>query len=315
MWRPIWTALPQGQGVTNELFLARDLVATGHDYAQLTRMHRQGALHHLRRGAYIPVNLATEDQRRLSVEAGYRLATSDSVLSFGSAAVLHGLPVWPDAVERVHLTRSRRFSGRIRSAVHVHVALLDEADVTAIGGMRVTSLARTCADLARTVPLRQAVAAGDQALRRGMTRGQLADQVDAAARRYGVGRARVVTRLVDERSESVGESVSRCAMIEAGICLPELQAVISGDGFDARVDFLWRAQRVIGEFDGKIKYGRLLRRGEHPGDVVYAEKLREDRLRELGYRVVRWTWHDLADLSTFAERIRRALRAGADREH
>lgn len=301
--------------MSNDLLLARDLVATGYDYVQLTRMHRERALHHLRRGAYARANLTADDHRRLLAEAGYWLATSDSVLSFGSAAVMHGLPVWPDAVERVHLTRVRRFSGRIRSTVHVHVALLDEADVTAIDGMRTTSLARTCADLARTVPFRQAVAAGDRSLRQGMMHEQLVDQVDAAARRYGVGRARVVARLVDERSESVGESVSRCAMIEAGICMPELQAVITDDGFEARVDFLWRDQRVIGEFDGKIKYGRLLRTGEKPQDVVYAEKLREDRLRELGYRVVRWTWRDLGDLSAFAERIRRALRSGADQNH
>ncbi|MDN5916403.1 MAG: hypothetical protein L0I76_15095 [Pseudonocardia sp.] len=31
---------------------------------------------------------------------------------------------------------------------------------------------------------------------------------------------------------------------------------------------------VVGEFDGKIKYGRSLRPGQDPGDVVFEEKIR-----------------------------------------
>ena len=63
----------------------------------------------------------------------------------------------------------------------------------------------------------------------------------------------------------------------------------------AATDFAWHEQRVFGEFDGKMKYGRLLRAGETAGDAVFREKQREDRVRELtGYRCGRLVWTDLA---------------------
>ncbi|WP_204331757.1 hypothetical protein [Geodermatophilus sabuli] len=70
--------------------------------------------------------------------------------------------------------------------------------------------------------------------------------------------------------------------------------VWSADGaLLGRADSGWQEQRVIGEFDGRAKYGRPLRPGQ-PGDVVFAEKRREDAFREQGWGVVRWTWGDLA---------------------
>ena len=72
-------------------------------------------------------------------------------------------------------------------------------------------------------------------------------------------------------------------------------------------DFGWPAARTVGEFDGRVKYGRLVRPGQDPGDVVYAEKLREDRLRAQGLAVVRWTWSDLDDFDDVAERIHSRL--------
>lgn len=49
---------------------------------------------------------------------------------------------------------------------------------------------------------------------------------------------------------------------------------------------------MVGESDGRIKYGRMLKPGQKPEDVVYAEKLREDAIRaQDGVRtVIRWTW-------------------------
>ncbi|WP_431840404.1 hypothetical protein [Gordonia hongkongensis] len=78
--------------------------------------------------------------------------------------------------------------------------------------------------------------------------------------------------------------------------------------FIARVDFLL-ANRVIGEFDGMIKYSGGL--GDEPAwQTVVEEKAREDRLRAQGYTVVRWTWPDLADKARFYAQIQKALRLG-----
>ncbi len=67
----------------------------------------------------------------------------------------------------------------------------------------------------------------------------------------------------DGRSESVGESLCRVRMAEAGLPAPDPQFVLQVRGFgDVRVDFLLVAQRTIVEFDGRLKYG--VREGADP---------------------------------------------------
>jgi hypothetical protein len=72
----------------------------------------------------------------------------------------------------------------------------------------------------------------------------------------------------------------------------------------------WRDERLLGEFDGRIKYGRLLRPGQDPGDAVFEEKLREDALRDEGWGMVRWVWAELARPAALVQRWRRALDRG-----
>ena len=138
----------------------------------------------------------------------------------------------------------------------------------------------------------------------------------------GVRRARRVVGFLDWRSESAGESVSRVRMLEDrvrmledGLPIPDLQREIFGpDGrLLARVDFLWDEQHTIGEFDGKIKYGRLLQPGQSIEKVVFEEKVREDALRDLGWQVVRWLWRDLYRPGVLRDRVLRAFaRSGGD---
>jgi hypothetical protein len=90
---------------------------------------------------------------------------------------------------------------------------------------------------------------------------------------------------------------------------PVLQWEVPTRGRAGRTDFAWPEQRTVGEFDGRIKYGRLLRPGQQPGDAVFAEKLRDDAIRDAGFRVVRWVWDELDDFSDVAERLRRAFTA------
>ncbi|MDZ7911442.1 MAG: hypothetical protein U5O16_06340 [Rhodococcus sp. (in: high G+C Gram-positive bacteria)] len=81
-------------------------------------------------------------------------------------------------------------------------------------------------------------------------------------------------------------------------------------GLVGRVDFLWREQRTVGEFDGRIKYGRLVPAGRSAEDVRWKEKLREDRLRDAGWQVARWTWSDLSTPSLVTGRITAAFSRG-----
>ena len=153
----------------------------------------------------------------------------------------------------VHLTRNRNSGGNRRVVVQVHAAPLTDGDITAIDGVPVTSLARTVLDLCRTLPIEQAVAAGDRALVLGLVRAVLEELLAQMTRWPGTRQVRRAVALFDPRSESAGESVSRVGLHEDGLPMPDPQQdIFDEDGqFVARVDFCWRKQRTIGEFDGK----------------------------------------------------------------
>ena len=180
------------------------------------------------------------------------------------------------------------------------------------GGFPVTSLARTVVDLGCTVPLVQAVAAGDLALTR-IDCGSIDRVLRGQAGRTGIGRARQAVTLLDPRSESAGESFSRVVFHRAGLPAPEPQfSVLTPDGrFVGRCDFGWPEFGVLGEFDGKKKYGRLLRKpGQTAEDVLVEEKRREDRLRTLGWIVIRWMWSDLVHPDPLLRQLREAFARG-----
>jgi very-short-patch-repair endonuclease len=84
-------------------------------------------------------------------------------------------------------------------------------------------------------------------------------------------------------------------------------------GSNAVVDFRVDGAPAVIEFDGQVKYGRSADEVDPFGrrragrDVLWHEKRREDRLRELGYEVVRVVWSDLDSPQELATRIRRAV--------
>lgn len=296
----------------DEIKLTRNLLDQGYDYDDLRRLHRGGELIRVRRGAYAlqdRPDLAVEQRHRRLIVGTAPQLRDGAAFSHGSAAVLHRLPVWAAAVERVHVTRNRSGNGIKRAVVHLHGAPLDGPEIVLIDNMAVTSLARTVVDLARTLPMTQAVAAGDRALALGLRRQELGACLSAMEHWPGVRAARRVVEFLDVRAESVGESVSRVRLMEEGLPRPELQREIVGpDGrLIARVDFYWDEHKTVGEFDGKIKYGRLLRPGQRVEDVIFDEKVREDAVRDLGLQVIRWIWPDLYRTGVLRGRVHRAF--------
>lgn len=237
------------------------------------------------------------------------------MVSHLSAAALHGLPVWDDALELVHLTRDRPYGGKTRRYVRLHPARLSPDEVVEVAGFPVTSLARTVVDLARTLGIYRAVAIGDAALHQGLSPGELDEVVSRAARRTGIGAARRAIGLLDGRSESVGESFSRVALHQQGIPPTHLQFdVRDPEGWLAgRSDFCWEDRRTLGEFDGKIKYGRALNPGQALEEVLFAEKRREDALRALAWEVVRWIWEDIWRPAALLGRLNAAFERGRSR--
>ena len=120
----------------------------------------------------------------------------------------------------------------------------------------------------------------------------------------------VPIRLMRPGAQSVGETRSRFLCWAQGLPEPELQFEVRNEmGIVVGVtDMAWPEHGVLGEFDGQVKYGRLLLPGESPGDAVFREKRREDEMRRLtGYVFVRMIWWDLGRPRTTAATIRQQL--------
>lgn len=291
------------------LHLRSELLGHGFSDDELRTLRRHGALHHVRRGAYVhgPPPDDVVDAHVLRIRAAQEYLSDQVVVSHVSAAVLHRLPIWGLSLDRVDVTRPGRCRGGRRGRlVHVRTNTLDPAETVEIDGIRRTSLERTVVDLGRAVPFTQAVVIADAAHAREAWDRELAWGVLAQMRRWpGAPRARRVLEFADGLSESVGESRSRVLMAIAGLPTPVLQWRVSGTPH--RCDFAWPEAGVVGEFDGRVKYGRLLRPGQEPGDVVFQEKIREDEIRATDRTVVRWTWADLDAFAPVAARLRARL--------
>ena len=140
------------------------------------------------------------------------------------------------------------------------------------------------------------------------------DSLQAAYRRRSSWphsrKLQITVRLARPGAESLAESLARHSMWAHHLPEPQLQfKVYDADGVLVGItDFAWPEHRLLGEFDGKIKYGRLLKDGEEPGDVIFQEKVREDLLREItGWAMIRYIWRDLYQGELFAARTRRML--------
>lgn len=263
-------------------------------------------LERVRRGAYVDeATWADADQRQryeLLVRGTLPALRKEGPLAHESAAVMLGIPVigpWP---KRVHLIEPTAKGGRGSAVVWRH-GVREGPGLVRLGDIVMTSPARTAVDLARTRSFASGLAAADFVLASRLgTREELATELAKTRRSAGHQRARLVLGHADSRAESVGESLSRAQMIELGLPLPELQrAFYDDDGFVGRPDFWWPELKLVGEFDGHVKFGRVLASSDDDARLaLWREKQREDRLRRLGLGVVRWTWDQAYKKDVFA---------------
>jgi hypothetical protein len=286
------------------------LLEAGVTHRALEASGRSGERVLVRHGAWSD-EAPTDDltRHRQLVEGTWPLLAGQAVLSHGTAAVLHGLPIWRAQLDRVSVTRSEGGHGTRTRHLHVRRASLDPCEVVELDGYRVTSLERTALDLAALLDYERAVAVLDAALHR-KADATLMDALARAARnRRGAGVARRALAFADGRAESVGESVSRVRMAQLGLPAPELQfEVFDGKGlWIARVDFAWPDRGVVGEFDGAVKYTGA---PKEVAAVVMQEKRRHQAIEEVGWRVVRWGFRDMDDRERFRDRLASALDLG-----
>lgn len=311
--------VPDGHGLLRRPIL----IEAGFDGAEIDRLLRSGVLQAVRRGVYrMPGDrspLRPETEHALRGRAAGPGLSPDAVFGFVTAAALLDLPLWRVPLRRLHVVRDRPNGARTRGDLRIHSGRLPAEDVATLpDGPRVTTPARTVVDLARTFDAPRALVPLDAALHRHLVAERTGRPQPGAATPTEVARAlgrttgspgsrnaRRAIALADGLSESPGETLSRLRMHLARLPTPVLQWQVPGTRH--RTDFAWPDLGVVGEFDGRIKYGRLLRPGQNIEDVLWEEKRREDRIRATGLTVVRWTWHEIHDPTAMEHRLRQSL--------
>jgi hypothetical protein len=179
--------------------------------------------------------------------------------------------------------------------------------------MPVTTPARTVVDIARTLRRPTAFSLAATALARPhrgrpiTTADEVLAELDALGPARGVRAARAIVGAVGTGCQSPAEAHSLMLMLDAGLERPAQQVEFRDAEGSMVVDTFWKSAGLVGECDGVSKYLREDRGdGMAAAKAVVAEKRREDRLRALGFRVVRWSTSTLRDAQAFIALLRAA---------
>lgn len=302
------------------IVLRRDAVAFGYDDNALARAMRAGVITRIRQGAYAATDvwagLDDAGRHRLLSEAVLMQYDDGVAISHGSAVVGFQGPSYGLDLSSVHLTHLSTASGRrnVAGIVH-HEGTCRVLDVTRIDGRWATSPARTVLDVSMTRGTEAGIIVADDFIRRGLTsKNELWLLYESVRDWPGALILRLVIDRCDGRAESVGETLGRELFRRHRVPMPVPQfEIFHPNGVLAgRTDWAWPAHGLLGEFDGKQKYGRFLRSGESAADAVWREKQREDLLRELtGWSFIRLIWADLFRGDRTAQRVFTALARAA----
>lgn len=153
-----------------------------------------------------------------------------------------------------------------------------------------TSALRTCFDLAARLSLQDAVVALDRALAAGLVDPPTLEEfVAERAGAHGVVRARRAIALAEPRSESPMETRLRLLLELSGLPRPRAQVdLLTASGqFVARVDLFYPEPGLAIEYDGENHRNRLVE-----------DNRRQNRLLEIGVRLLRYTGPDLRTRAT-----------------
>lgn len=304
---------------THGVFLRSDARDVGYDDKAIAAAVRARLWVRVRRGAYTFRDIWESNdpvgRHRILGRAVMRSLGDDVALSHTSAALEHECATWDLDLSRVHVTRLDGGAGRTEKDVVHHEGHCLAGDIVEKDGLLMTSPVRSVIETTTLTSVESGLVTVDSALHREMFDAeQLTRRFRAMERWPHTQKVHVVVGLADGRSESVGESRSRYLCWSHGLPAPEPQFHVYDEHgtLIGITDFAWPDHRLLGEFDGKVKYSRLLKPDEEPEDAVFREKRREDRLREITrWTMVRLTWGDLYRPAETAARIRRELTRAA----
>ncbi|MCW2765644.1 MAG: hypothetical protein JWO11_1603, partial [Nocardioides sp.] len=286
---------------TQGYFLRREALELGFTDRVLAAGIRHRTWLRIRQGAYchrdVWATLSPDEQHSVRAHAAYELIEGEIALSHVSALAEFGCALWNAPLDRTHVVRRDGGSSRREAGTVHHTGLLLPGDLVERDGRWLTSPARSTVDAATLMTVESGLVSVDWMLHHGLvTLEELWSVYQRMQKWPNTLHLELTLRLGDGRSESVGETRSRQLFWRMGLPAPELQYHVH-DEYGRLLgicDFAWPRHGVYGEFDGKVKYGRLLKDGQDPGAVVFEEKRREDLIRAVTRgTMVRWTWQDL----------------------
>lgn len=269
------------------------LVSVGMTRREVTALLDVGEWTRVGRGVY-----ATRRPRNLRERVTWVLAGEppSAVIGLSTAARLFGWQGLDPDDRDVHVVLDRRHRHGQRLGVRRHWWDLNPADVQVIDGIRVTTAARTAADLIPRLDRRRGLSVLDSALHQRA----LDAQTIAAARVIARGRHHVasdsdVWDLADGRAESPLESRCRLDCVDAGFTPDDLQVPlvdpVTGETWFGDIGWKWKPGRwLIGECDGERVHSWTTGGGPHP---LYADRHRQNGI-VIGTSadVLHFTWRD-----------------------
>lgn len=266
------------------------LLALGVDRRCVNRWVAQGGLRRIAKGVVVAESVwqsaMLSERHRLRAQAALLSPWHGSVaLSHQSSLAMAGLPLF-GVDQRVHLMRldGTRHKSTPELAFH---QVVDPEWLIPCGQQSRVRESLAALQVADAFGVEAGLVAADAIAHAGVGSAVFAEALSAGRFARGFARPQRVVELVDARMESPGES--RCRWLFHLLCMPDAEPQVSirlPSGRLARVDFLFRDQRTIVEFDGLAKYDG--------GRPLIEEKAREDELRRAGYQVVRLIWKDLS---------------------
>lgn len=263
-------------------------------------MMRSGLLERLRHGTYAFV----DDLKPLSPEARSLLVAYSIIDKLGpgvafshhTASIAHTGVSYGVDLSTIHLTKLDGRHGRREAGVEFHVGrVVSDDDLCEVNGRLCVKPARAAVESCSISSIESGMVAASFAIRSGgCTREEIVEAMNGMQRWPRMAHVRLAVIKAEPRCESVGEVRSLFMFSVERIPRPQLQFCVRRDGMVvARVDFGWIEQRHVGEFDGKIKYGKLNPDPQNPGAVLFDEKKREDIVRGQRFGMSRWTWGDM----------------------
>lgn len=227
----------------------------------------------------------TKSERHLDMCACVARRRKSLMFTGQSACCVYNIPRL-DIIE----LRPNCISDKIKGSdiIRWHHGPLDH-NAKVINGFLVASPIRTIFDLAKYDSPESLLVSINHCLNKGLFgRDEFSASLISRKGMHNKALLKRLLRFANENCQSPLETIGWLALYKAGFVLPKQQVdIYDKHELAGCVDMYWelRKRRIVLELDGKVKYNV-----DHD---LYAEKLREDHLRRLGYEVFRSGWNDI----------------------